>query len=310
MTFWVLFGLVIAVPLALPWLIEISRAPIDKHARANAPGELVKLSRGTTHFQWRGPEDGPVIVCVHGLTTPSFVWNSIASTLAKSGYRVLTYDLYGRGYSDRPFGAQTPDFFLRQLSELLDSQSIAEPVTLFGYSMGGAITTAFAAEYPDRVARAVLLAPAGMLPVRTEKTKFMLETPVIGTWLMMMRYPEMLRAGIQAEAHLPKTVPGLAKLQAAELDNRGFLPAVISSLRGMLKNEFKTAHETIHACKIPVLAIWGGEDDVIAISAKDKLGQWNPDALQEVIADAGHGVGYTHTDQVLESVARFFEKTA
>ncbi len=307
---WILLILALGLAFALPWLIEISRAPIDKRARDSAPGEFAKLSRGLTHFQWRGPEKGPVIVCVHGLTTPSFVWNSVAPALARLGYRVLTYDLYGRGYSDRPFGTQTPEFFLRQLTELLDSQGVSGKITVIGYSMGGAITAAFAAEYPDRVERAILLTPAGMQAVRTERLDFMIRTPMIGTWLMMMRYPDILRKGIEAEAHLPKSVPGLAKLQAAELDNRGFLPAVISSLRAMLQTEFKTAHETLRACGIPVLAIWGAQDDVIPIRAKDTLSQWNPDVVHLVVEDAGHGVTYTHTTEVMERITTFLDETA
>jgi pimeloyl-ACP methyl ester carboxylesterase len=64
------------------------------------------------------------------------------------GHRVLTYDLYGRGYSDRPGGEQDARFFIRQLEDLLEHQGVTQPVTLLGYSMGGAIGAAFAAKHP------------------------------------------------------------------------------------------------------------------------------------------------------------------
>lgn len=81
---------------------------------------------------------GPVAVCVHGLTTPSFVWHGLARGLATFGYRVLIYDLYGRGYSDRAPGHQDQAYFLQQLNDLLEDQQIKGDITLLGYSMGGA----------------------------------------------------------------------------------------------------------------------------------------------------------------------------
>lgn len=40
------------------------------------------------------------------------------------GYRILTYDLYGRGYSDRPSGKQNREFFLQQLDDLLAYEAV------------------------------------------------------------------------------------------------------------------------------------------------------------------------------------------
>ncbi|EEB85586.1 alpha/beta fold hydrolase [Roseobacter sp. GAI101] len=74
-------------------------------ARGSAPGQFAELSRGVTHYEWVGPARGPVAVCVHGLTTPSFVWRSITKGLVLMGFRTLIYDLYGRairiGQADR-----------------------------------------------------------------------------------------------------------------------------------------------------------------------------------------------------------------
>lgn len=93
---WFLAGL--AGVILAPTVAEVLRPRMGPSARQSAPGEFAELSRGVTHYQWLGPEGGPLVVCVHGLTTPSFVWEGIAPRLAEAGYRVLTYDLYGRGY--------------------------------------------------------------------------------------------------------------------------------------------------------------------------------------------------------------------
>ncbi len=79
--------------------------------------ESVKLSDGTTYYELGGPESGDVVVLVHGLTTPFFVWDPTFEMLIQKGFRVLRYDLFGRGYSDRPKAKYDDDFYDKQLIE-------------------------------------------------------------------------------------------------------------------------------------------------------------------------------------------------
>jgi hypothetical protein len=76
---------VLAVIAAMPFILEKLRRPMNQRLRRMAEGTFIKLPQGVTHYRWIGPEDGPVAVCVHGLTTPSFVWQSVADRLAASG---------------------------------------------------------------------------------------------------------------------------------------------------------------------------------------------------------------------------------
>ena len=50
---------------------------------------------------------------------------------------------------------------------------------------------------------------------------------------------------------------------------------------------------------LPVLAIWGREDEVIPISGMGKLAEWNRRAEHEVIEGAGHALAYSHSDEVV-----------
>lgn len=302
--------LILAAVIAAPLFIEYRRRVMDDVARGSAPGQFVELSNGVTHFQWFGPERGPVVVCVHGLTTPSFVWRSIARALAGAGYRVLTYDLYGRGYSDRPRGKQDRVFFIQQLTELLAVEGVEDDLTLVGYSMGGAIATTFAATYPARMKRLILLAPAGMVPKNGGLLGFIKRTPGVGDWLFLALYPRMQRKGIRAEERLPTSVPNITRLQAAELENRGYLRAILASLRGILSDRLEAQHRKIAAHGIPVLAIWGREDRVIPATSVGALAEWNRHAQHETIEGAGHGLTYTHTDAVLRHMRGFMETPA
>ncbi|WP_299296999.1 alpha/beta hydrolase [uncultured Tateyamaria sp.] len=291
----ILLGIV-AVPLTIEW----TRKGISEKDRARATGQFALLSQGTTHYEWLGPERGPVALCIHGLTTPSFVWRGMAKGLALMGFRVLVYDLYGRGLSERVRGKQDAAFFVRQITDLLAHENVKGHLTVFGYSMGGAIAAHFTAQHPGSVKQLVLLAPAGMFDLGGGKLRTARDVPLIGDWLFLLVYPFMLRQGIRAEAHLPSSVPDIAALQAAETDRRGFFPAVLASVRGILRDTTEEQQRAIAAAGVPVLAIWAEEDDVIPVSGKDTLAQWNPQAMQVVVPEATHSITYTHTDQVLE----------
>lgn len=299
---WLLVLAALAVIAIWPFLREAMRKPMDAAARRDAPGEFVKLSQGLTHYRWIGPARGPVAVCVHGLTTPSLVWEAVAQGLARMGYRVLVYDLYGRGYSDRVAGVQDQDFFIRQLDDLLEAQGLGDDLTLLGYSMGGAIVSAFTARNPGRVRRVILLAPAGMGHDLGRLAQFTRDTPLLGDWLMLLRYPSAHRKGTEAERALPTEVAGIIDYQQAELTKQGFVPAVLASLRGILPRPLEEAHRSISRADIPVLAIWGRDDTVIPIRAMGQLAQWNRAARHEVIDGAGHGLTYTHASAVISAI--------
>ena len=294
----ILFLIVITI-LAAPFIIEWRRIPMDAQARADAPGEFAELSNGITHYQFHGLVDGPLVVCVHGLTTPSFVYEGLAKRLVERGHRVLVYDHYGRGYSDRPKGDQDRAFFVSHLEELLEHLNIDTTFDLVGYSMGGWVVTAYAAMHPKMIKRLFLLAPAGMGHELGWTAKLVRDVPIIGDWLSMATYAAQHRRGCEVERALDTTVPFVVDRQQKELQYRGFIPSVLASLRGALANDTKEDHQRIAYHDLDVRAIWGADDVVIPLSAKDQLEVWNPKVRHHVIDGAGHGVTYTHTDAMM-----------
>lgn len=297
--------LILLAVIATPFVIEHYRVVMSDGRRGSAPGQFVELSQGVTHYHLIGPVEGPLVVCVHGLTTPSFVWTLLAKGLVEMGFRVLVYDLYGRGYSDRPEGIHDKNFFNQQLDDLLTHLEIEGPFHLIGYSMGGAIATGFAATYPARIRRLVLLASAGMTPPDTPILRFIRDRGIAGKWLMLAAYPFQLRRGIRTECEATNVSAEISEGQEAQLNYQGFVPAVLTSLRGILRPPLEGEHMALHRNNLPVLAIWGGEDDVIPANAMGQMAAWNRDVAHEVISDAGHGLTYTHASEVLAHMLAF-----
>ncbi len=287
---------------AWPFVTEGLRPRMNAARRRTAPGQFATLSGGLTHYRWLGAAEGPVAVCVHGLTTPSFVWGPIAEGLGAMGYRVLIYDLYGRGYSDRPGGAQDSAFFIAQLEDLLQDQGVGDGFALLGYSMGGAISAAFAARHADRLSHLVLIAPAGMGHDLGPVARLAAGHDWLGRWLTLGFYGKSLRRAIEAERSLPGVDAPMLDQQIGETRKKGFATAVLASLRGVLDEDLEPAHRAIADAGLPVLAVWGEADEVIPLACKDRLAEWNPDARQAVVEGAGHALAYTHTAAVLDAV--------
>ncbi len=291
-----------ALAAGLPFLAERRKPDMDEATRNAAPGAFAELSDGRTHYQWHGDGNGPVLVCIHGLTTPSFVFRALVPGLVAAGFRVLTYDLYGRGFSDRPRGAQTRHFFIRQLRDLLQNQGVGDDITLLGYSMGGSIATVFAYEEPGRVARLILLAPAGLVHSPGALAEVARKVPGFGDWLMLALGGWSLRRAARRQMAPGAVARELAQRQEAETWKRGYLPAVLSSQRNMLAEELEEEHAALAAARVPVQAIWGELDAVIPLKALGRLTECNRDVRQSVISGAGHGLVLTHADEVLTEI--------
>lgn len=110
-----------------------------------------------------------VLVFVHGIDGDGTTAQGAADAMFEDRFRVVTYDLLGRGGSlgkniqDHSLGA-----YVAQLRNIV--VGISSPVYLVGYSMGGAIAAAFADKYPDLVVRLALICPAGRISSTGSRT--------------------------------------------------------------------------------------------------------------------------------------------
>ena len=74
-----------------------------KMPKSNASKKsFIDLSVGKTHYELVGPETGRTVVLLHGGTIPMWTWDRQVPALVEAGFRVLRYDMCGRGYSDSP----------------------------------------------------------------------------------------------------------------------------------------------------------------------------------------------------------------
>ena len=276
-----------------PFYMERRRPVIGPTERHGAKGEFVQLSQGVTHFRWAGSARGPVAIVVHGIATPMISMEAVAKALGQQGYRVLMYDLYGRGLSDAPKGRQDRAFFLRQLSDLCAYHRLTEDITVAGYSMGGSIATAFAAEFPHSVKIVILVASSGVATNESWFSRFCRRVPILGDWAHAAFAHNRIAKSIPARG-ATRDIDLVLRAQAQELGRRGYLPALLSSRRGILAEMQEEDHRKLARQGIAVSAIWGGADPIVPLKAIGLLGLWNRSARQEMVVGADHALPYSH----------------
>lgn len=299
----VLFGLTVTGAgglVAAGLAAEASRATLTDADRAITSGRFVQAKAGRVHLRSWGAAGGPVALCVHGLSTPSPVWQPLAERLAAAGWRVLAPDLYGRGLSDRPTRVHDERLYLNQITEVMAAEDVDRLSLLIGFSMGGSLAAAFAARHPETVARLALLAPAGFAH-GLRGLYVAAHVPILGDAAWSLFAGGMLRRGAAAEG-TGHALPELEAMLNLETRRRGYLPALLSAMRYTVPVPREAAHQRLAAYGIPVIAVWGARDDVIPIAAKDALARANPDARQVVLEEAGHGLPYTHPDRVAQII--------
>lgn len=109
--------------------------------------------------------EGPPLLLLHGFDSSHLEFRRLAPLLA-ADHRLYVPDLYGFGFCPRPSQAEYgPAAVLRHLELLLAAIAEREgerPLGLIGASMGGAVAVELARRCPQRIARLLLLAPAGL----------------------------------------------------------------------------------------------------------------------------------------------------
>lgn len=260
---------------------------LTAQVRAALGGCYASLSEGVTHYELGGPEDAPTVVLVHGFSVPSFIWDPTFQALTATGLRTLRYDLFGRGLSDRPLGCYDLDRFVRQLDELLQALDLPR-VALIGLSMGGPIVAGFTARFPERVSRLVLIDVAGVRALRLPLYLRLGLLPGVGELALALAGGERLVRGAAADFFDPQLVQAFQERYRQQMRYRGFLRALLSTLRCGMLGDFSDLYRKISALKLPVLVVWGRQDTTVPYEHAAILQQLIPQARLVTVEGCGH----------------------
>ncbi len=271
---------------------------------ARPPSRWVDLDGPVHYVDHGGPEDGALLVLVHGLGGSLLNWAAVAPTLART-CRVLALDLAGFGRT-KGGGRSTSVHANQQLLHRFLTEVAGTPAVLVGNSMGGLITVLQASAHPETVAAAVLVDPA--LPVGPRSRP----DPVVGMAFAAYALPAVGRALLRgnrlvrppdgtARALLrlccvdPSRVPeevvtqhlDLARERGGGPDTDAELLVAARSLMWVLARRGRHA-QLLRSLRVPVLLLHGERDRLVPITSARAAAAANPHWRFVVAPDIGH----------------------
>ena len=260
------------------------RSTLDSASRVGASGRFVTLSDGVTHYDVSGPDTGRVAVLVHGFSVPYYIWDSTAVALSAAGYRVLRYDVYGRGLSDRPDVPYDGALYDRQLSELLDSLRVTGPIDLMGLSYGGYVTGHFTSTHAARVRTLTLVDPAA----ESRTVPAFLSTPVVGAWYWQVMVAPTQADGQSSDFLHPERWPDWVARYRPQMQYKGFGRALLRSAITSGQTNYAAHYAAVGKTGVPVLLIWGKQDSTVSITRSNVVRDGIPGIEYFPVDSSGH----------------------
>ncbi|MBN8993336.1 MAG: alpha/beta hydrolase [Rhizobiales bacterium] len=138
------YVVLMALSVALPSSLSFAQAPQDKFAEVNG----VRL-----HYLIAGK--GDPVVLLHGFAETSHMWRPLIARLSDK-HTVIAPDLRGFGQSASPESGYTKKAMAQDIHALVESLKY-DRIRLVGHDIGLMVAYAYAAQYPDKVDRLVLM---------------------------------------------------------------------------------------------------------------------------------------------------------
>lgn len=237
-------------------------------------------------------ENAPVVLCLHGNPTWSFLWSRLFHEL-KSDVRLIAPDHLAMGYSQNT-GPRHFETRVKDIEDLLRTLNISEPVWIVAQDWGGALAMGYAVAHPNHVAGLVLSNTGIAIPKGRRAPLLIKISAASGLHqFITQRTPLFVRGTPLLPGHSLSKVQ--RKALAAPYKNAharqgvaGFVAEVPFNAQHHNHSVLGRIAEQLPQLNIPVRLIWGAKDPVFNDDfADDLLHRFRNVALHR-IAQAGH----------------------
>jgi pimeloyl-ACP methyl ester carboxylesterase len=301
---WAAALLLIAFAALALWLY----APDKPRAALEAayPGEYRMVLGQRLRLRDTGPRAAPALILLHGFGSSLDTWEPWAKALSGK-YRVIRLDLPGFGLTGPdPTGNYSDERTLAVLAALMDQLALPR-ATFIGNSLGGRFAWEFAAAYPDRVSRLVLISPDGFASPGFEYGKAP-EVPLLLELMPWVGPRALIRANLAPAWAHPDALPDAVLERYRDmLIAPGVRRAILDHTRQTILAD---PAARLHSISAPTLILWGEDDHMIPIrNAQDYL-RLMPRARLVRLPGMGHVPFEESPDNALPPLERFLASEA
>lgn len=240
------------------------------------------------NIHYRDVGKGPTIVLCHGIFSALQTWDGWISQL-KSNYRVIALDMPGYGLTGGPKNIDdfTEQNMVNTFAKFVDQLGLKH-FDLVGNSMGGYVAATYAATYPDRVNRLILLDPFGY----PQPTPWLLSLATFPPIEFLGHYivpPVIITANLRWTYGDPRRITDKNAYRYVRMSQRAGARAVYIKTLNIVKKQAHTEKPLpFYRIKAPTLLMWGGKDPWVPPKIAQKWLNDVPDSKLIVYPGVGH----------------------
>ncbi|HUB64317.1 MAG TPA: alpha/beta hydrolase [Methylocella sp.] len=267
----------------------------------------------TLHCAEAGPEDGRLVILLHGFPEFWFGWRYQIGELANAGYRVVAPDQRGYNKSTKPAGkaAYAIDILAADVIGLADALGCGS-FALIGHDWGGVVGWWIASHYPDRIERfAALNAPHPFAwmdavrnnPVQRKMSRYIgfFQMPWLPEFVLRRdHFKALTEAFRQSRRPGAFTDADLAQYRAAWSE-----PGALTAMLNWYRKPITAVSQPPIA--VPVLVVWGMRDAYLVPELADASAKLCARASVTSLEEATHWVQYDATERVNARLLEFLK---
>jgi len=271
----------------------------------------------TLHAVAAGPENGPLVILLHGFPEFWYGWRYQIGALAQAGFRVLAPDQRGYNLSDKPKSVR--DYNLDQLAAdvvgLIDAVG-REKAFLVAHDWGGAAAWWAAIKYPERIERLVILNSPhpkvmrqNLLHNRVQRKKswyfFLFQIPVLPEQRMRKNNWQVGARALQRTSRKGT----FSEADVALYREAWSQPGATTGMFNWYRAAFRSRPARVRSLRVtmPTLIIWGERDKFLRRELAQQSLELCDNGKLVFIEGASHWVQHEEAKSVNELLRNFFE---
>ena len=232
------------------------------------------------------------IVILHGWGSNSLRWQRVKELLEEKGIEALMLDLPGFGITPSPDRPWIRDDYIKWIFQRIEEKNW-QRFNLLGHSFGGGLSLKITTNFPEKVERLILCAPA---IIRRKRLKTYLFYWLASLGKRIFSLPGLKSLQPQAQRLVYK-LAGTRDYYVAD---------------GVMKETMKKLHEEgieelLEKVKTPTLIIWGGKDDVLPVKDAYKIKEKIKNSGLKIIPKAKHSPHREVPEELAKIIINFLQ---
>jgi len=268
---------------------------------------FTEVDGATVHYQEFGDAANPTLLLIHGYTSSTYVWRTVAPMLADAQFHVIAVDLLGFGYSDKPASFDYTIASQARIVERLMNRLGIGRATFVGSSYGGAVASTIALDYVERVEKLVLISSVCNDEVKQNPLLRLASISGVGEvltpfYLDSKAFTKKRMKGTFAPANHNLITNERVESVTRPLMAKDAHHSVLASARNWDANRIQ---DDAHLINQPTLLVWGEFDQVIPMHNGQRLFNSILNSRLVILKDCGHIPQEEKPERFVELVTEF-----